>query len=69
MVVLAAQQGRCATAGCQRPARDVVLRARVYTAFCQSCRLKLDAPQRVPKAIHTKIVRRAERAGQRDLFR
>jgi hypothetical protein len=68
MVVFEAQQGRCATAGCQAGARDVIDHQNQYRGFCRSCRLRLDAPVRVPKAIHTKLVRRAERAGQRELF-
>lgn len=63
-LVIAAQDGRCATPGCSAPALDVVTVGGDHVAFCRSCRLKGDAPVRIPKARHTKIVNREQASGQ-----
>lgn len=68
LMTLSVQNGRCATAGCASPARDVVLVGSDYRGFCRSCRLKLDGKSRARKARHTRIVRAAERSGQKVLF-
>lgn len=66
--VLAAQQGRCATAGCLAAGRDVVMRGAGFCAFCRSCRLRFDGHDRAVKARHTIVAKRVARTGQQEIF-
>lgn len=68
LVVLAAQQGRCATPGCPASGRDVVMKDGQFCAFCRRCRLKGDGHARAVKARHTILVKRVERTGQQEIF-
>ena len=63
-LVLASQDGQCASLGCPVPALDVVTVNGEHVAYCRSHRLKLDASIRIPKARHTKIVKREQVSGQ-----
>lgn len=63
-LVLASQDGQCASLGCPVPALDVVAVDGEHVAYCRSHRLKLDAGIRIPKARHTKIVNREQVSGQ-----
>lgn len=58
ITALDAQQGRCASDSCSSAARDVVLVAGHPVAFCRSCRLRFDAPDRTAKAHATRQIRR-----------
>lgn len=61
--VIARQGGACRSCGKTKPVLDVVKWGRKvdFSALCRSCRLKHDAPVRIPKAIATRRRRRNER--------
>ena len=68
LFVLAAQQGRCATAGCPAAGRDVVMKGAGFCAFCRRCRLKFDGHERALKARQTIRTKRDKRLGQQEIF-
>jgi hypothetical protein len=61
--LIAAQSGKCFNwdrTGCLNGARDCIVFEGEFRAFCAKCRLKLDAPKRIPKGVHTKKVLRSQ---------
>ena len=68
IATLAAQGGLCAGVACSAPARDVVKVGDTHVAYCRSCRLKHDAPTRLPKAVRTRRAWQAWTSRQRVLI-
>lgn len=68
LMTIDVQNGRCASPECTAPARDVIIVDGAYRSFCRSCRLKRDGKSRARKGHHTRLVRLAQKSGQRSLL-